>query len=50
MARFKELTDFFQRVGGIGRQRYLEVFAKAPSQTWFNEYEYPLEPLSEILT
>ena len=35
-----------ERVGGIGQQRYREVFAEAPAQTWFNEYEYPPPPAS----
>lgn len=30
-----------ERLGGIGKQRYDEVFAKAPVQTWFEEYERP---------
>lgn len=30
-----------ERLGGIGKQRYEEVFAEAPEQTWFEEYERP---------
>ena len=33
---YAKLAD---RVGGIGKQRYSEVFANAPAQTWFHEYE-----------
>lgn len=29
------------RVGGIGKQRYDIVFAKAPAREWFDEYEFP---------
>jgi hypothetical protein len=30
-----------ERLGGIGKQRYDEVFASAPEQVWFDEYEDP---------
>ena len=33
-------ANLADRVGGIGKQRYAEVFADAPAQTWFNEYEF----------
>ncbi|MEO2036432.1 MAG: DUF6817 domain-containing protein [Planctomycetaceae bacterium] len=31
------------REGGIGKQRYDAVFADAPVQQWFDEYEYPTD-------
>ena len=35
---FRNLAE---REGGIGKQRYDTVFADAPEQEWFDEYEYP---------
>ena len=35
------LRRLAERVGGIGRERYDAVFAEAPIQQWFSEYEYP---------
>ena len=31
-----------ERLGGIGQRRYDQVFADAPPQVWFEEYERPL--------
>jgi hypothetical protein len=31
------------RVGGIGKTRYEEVFADAPQRSWFEEYEFPAD-------
>ncbi len=30
------------RLGGIGKRRYEETFAAAPSQVWFEEYQRPI--------
>ena len=37
------LRKLAKREGGIGRQRYDRVFANAPEQRCFDEYEYPTE-------
>jgi len=33
--------DLARRLGGIGQTRYEAVFAEAPAQVWFDEYEWP---------
>ncbi len=33
-----------ERLGGIGQRRYDAVFAQAPPQTWFKEYDRPPTP------
>ena len=37
------LTTLAEREGGKGKRRYETVFAEAPEQRYFDEYEYPAE-------